>query len=561
MAQLRSTPTGSGPALRVRTGRRRSFAALAAGALLATLATTTPSLLSGSGASAATVVQGKTWYDLNRNGVQDTNTNAQTNETAIAGVPVLVTAVGGQTEATTSGTDGTWTVTMSADGPYRVEFGQFPQPCPAIALPCVVTGRSVGGTTVQFPGTGQATVNLGVFAKFNGLGSLEALTENAAVEIGDRVWADTNANGIQDPGEPGIPGVTVKIDGQFGNTGFDAKITDTNGNYLFTGLQSNLTYRVTIDSTQPTLAGYTLTTGGQGNRAIDSNPTALDTNGLAIADVPLRKAAENDHTFDFGWVPPVRTGGLGDRVWLDTNTDGIQDDGEPGIEGAIVKLLDTDGNPVAEQTTNQNGLYLFADLNPAAHYIIECQAPPQLEGIVVRSPANQASNDETDSDADPTTGRTGLNTIPTGTNNLSADCGWFVHTPPTTEPPSTLPPPTEPPSTTPPSTTPPSTTPPTTTPQTIPPQTIPPTTAAPTTTTPPTTTPPTTAPPTTTPPTVMNTVMTAPPPTLPPLPPLPPETPTYTGSESTQRALLALSMLLVGIGLLGLTRHRRPTAK
>ena len=65
-------------------------------------------------------------------------------------------------------------------------------------------------------------------------------------------------------------------------------------------------------------------------------------------------------------------------------------------------------------------------------------------------------------------------------------------------------------------------------------------------------------PPTTAPPTVMNTVVTAPPATAAPLPPPPEvETPSYTGSESTQRALLALSMLLVGFGLFGLARSRR----
>ncbi len=431
MAQLRPTSTGSGPTDRVSPGQRRSFAALAAGTLLATGVTVAPSLLSSSGASAATVLQGKTWYDLNKNGVQDTTNNAQTNETVIAGVPVFVTATDGSTGTAVSSANGTWSVTMQANGPYRVEFGQFPQPCPTgVPLPCVVRGRSVGGTTVQFPGTGQTTVNLGVFAKFSGLGSLEALTAGSTVEVGDRVWEDTNANGIQDPGEPGIAGVTVNLIDSFpGNPTGATTTTDADGYYLFTNVQDNLTYTITVDSADPKLAGYTLTTGGQGNRAIDSDPTGLDPQGLAVANVPLRNPHENDHTFDFGWVPPVRKGGLGDRVWLDTNANGIQDEGEKGIEGAIVKLLDNNGNPIADQPqqlTDNNGLYLFTNLNPAAQYIIDCQAPPALEGVVVRSPVNQGTNDETDSDADVATGRTGPNAITAGTNNLSVDCGWYV---------------------------------------------------------------------------------------------------------------------------------------
>ena len=35
--------------------------------------------------------------------------------------------------------------------------------------------------------------------------------KDASASVGDRVWTDTNANGSQDTGEPGINGVTVKL--------------------------------------------------------------------------------------------------------------------------------------------------------------------------------------------------------------------------------------------------------------------------------------------------------------------------------------------------------------
>ena len=31
--------------------------------------------------------------------------------------------------------------------------------------------------------------------------------------LGDYVWEDVNANGVQDPTEPGIPGVTITLTG------------------------------------------------------------------------------------------------------------------------------------------------------------------------------------------------------------------------------------------------------------------------------------------------------------------------------------------------------------
>ena len=117
MSKLTPTSTGPSPTDRVKSGRRKSIAALAAGTLLATGVTLAPSLLSFTGASAATVLQGKTYYDLNKNGVQDTTNDPSTNETAIVGVPVTVTAPNGTVGSTTSGDNGAWTVTMSADGP------------------------------------------------------------------------------------------------------------------------------------------------------------------------------------------------------------------------------------------------------------------------------------------------------------------------------------------------------------------------------------------------------------------------------------------------------------
>ncbi|MBK9436930.1 MAG: hypothetical protein IPN51_02890 [Chloracidobacterium sp.] len=49
------------------------------------------------------------------------------------------------------------------------------------------------------------------FGKANGLGSMAAMCSAAPIEIGNRVFRDTNNNGVQDPGENGIAGVTVRL--------------------------------------------------------------------------------------------------------------------------------------------------------------------------------------------------------------------------------------------------------------------------------------------------------------------------------------------------------------
>ena len=56
--------------------------------------------------------------------------------------------------------------------------------------------------------------------------------------IGDRVWSDVDGDGVQDPGEPGIPGVLVVlervVDGK--QVEVTSTVTDASGNYLFDDL-------------------------------------------------------------------------------------------------------------------------------------------------------------------------------------------------------------------------------------------------------------------------------------------------------------------------------------
>ena len=77
--------------------------------------------------------------------------------------------------------------------------------------------------------------------------------------IGDLVWCDDNNNGVYDAGEPGIPGVTVRllsagVDGMFG-TGddySDSTVTDADGHYLFDDVPTGVACRFWVDlSTLP----------------------------------------------------------------------------------------------------------------------------------------------------------------------------------------------------------------------------------------------------------------------------------------------------------------------
>jgi hypothetical protein len=62
--------------------------------------------------------------------------------------------------------------------------------------------------------------------------------------IGDRVWHDLNNNGIQDAGEPGLPGLSVELRSSTGLL-LSTATTDLNGQYIFLHLPSG-TYNVVI---------------------------------------------------------------------------------------------------------------------------------------------------------------------------------------------------------------------------------------------------------------------------------------------------------------------------
>jgi uncharacterized repeat protein (TIGR01451 family) len=71
---------------------------------------------------------------------------------------------------------------------------------------------------------------------------------------------------------------------------------------------------------------------------------------------------------------PSNTGSIGDTVFNDRNSNGRQDQGEPGIPGATLILRDTNGQEISRTTTNDNGIYGFTGL-PIGNYTVESLRP------------------------------------------------------------------------------------------------------------------------------------------------------------------------------------------
>lgn len=204
--------------------------------------------------------------------------------------------------------------------------------------------------------------------------------------IGDFVWLDTNRNGVQDPGEPGIAGVEVQLR-HTDNTLIRSVLTDAQGYYSFTGHDDPPMCEVPYVISVVTPGSLAPTAAGAGTSETDSdNPAGT----LVVAsDTDFDKFAEN-LTIDFGFVQPIEcNAAIGDLVFLDANGDGIQNAGDSGLPNIVLTLSGTS----LTATTGSGGRYAFRNLCPGTYTV--CTDP--LVGFTT-SPANQGTDDAIDSD-------------------------------------------------------------------------------------------------------------------------------------------------------------------
>ena len=230
--------------------------------------------------------------------------------------------------------------------------------------------------------------------------------------IGDYVWDDTNADGVQDPTESGIEGVIVNVLDIDGNiVGTDT--TDVDGYYYIDELPPG-EYQVQF-ITDDIATEYDPSPQDQGSDdTIDSD---ADEDGFTVFTEIL--SGEIDTTWDAGFYEPAS---ISNFVWEDTNGDGIQDAGEPGIEGIIVNVLDTDGNIVGSDTTDANGEYIVGDL-PPGDYQVQFLTD-DITGDYIPSPQDTGGDDAVDSDID-ADGLTIFTTLDPGENDPNWDAGFY----------------------------------------------------------------------------------------------------------------------------------------
>ncbi|MFZ4812086.1 MAG: SdrD B-like domain-containing protein [Ilumatobacteraceae bacterium] len=177
-----------------------------------------------------------------------------------------------------------------------------------------------------------------------------------AGSIGDRLWYDIDADGIQDADEPGIAGanITVTWRGPDGVAGggddviYPIVVTDANGAYSVTSLPAG-NFTVTVTALDP-----------------DFTPS-FDVDGIGTprtATVTLAPA-QNRTDVDFGETVLFT---LGDLVFVDLDKNGRYGAGDRAVpDGTVVQIHNATTGTIVATTTATSGRYLATGL-PGGDY-------------------------------------------------------------------------------------------------------------------------------------------------------------------------------------------------
>ncbi len=331
-------------------------------------------------AEATAIIGDCVWSDFNNNGMHDTG------EVGLPGVHMsLATGPGPDltwgtpdddiTSTMTTDANGEYFFTGVAPGSYRVLAGTGPDGVLGTADDELGTHTPTVGPQSQ---GSRVSTDIAADAADN-INYIDFGFRNASDNyLTERFWLDMDNDGVLDPGEPGMDGVTVNIFNSLGVM-IGSGTTDANGSVLFAGLADG-TYTVRVEDAYGRLQGFGATT-----------PAAtVGQATIVISGAPVSAT-------DFGYNAP---GVIGDLIWSDTNSNGSRDAGEAGIAGINVYLYaDTNGNgifdpgtdlQVATTQSDGSGYYHF-DVTQPGRYFVSVPSQSGLTGATLTTVDDEAA--------------------------------------------------------------------------------------------------------------------------------------------------------------------------
>ncbi|HSU35466.1 MAG TPA: SdrD B-like domain-containing protein [Propionibacteriaceae bacterium] len=349
------------------------------------------------------------WRDADRSGVH------QEGESAVSRISVqLLNSDGEVVESTVSSSTGRYVFDDLAAGTYSIRFAGVPAgsrltPPRAGDNPDEDSDPDYTGMTPPFtldvgePGVRRSTEADQVDAAYIN-SSIDAGITALRYAVGNRVWHDLNADGLQQAGEPPASATVSLLRGQ---KVVASMVTDDQGHYRFANLPEG-TYTVVFSGLPQHRAFTARDVGSDADRDSDADPKTGASQPFSLrsgaanlvpaSDLDMASADFVDPTISAGLVGVYS---LGDTVWQDGNGNGVLDLGDIGVPEVAVQLLHPDGRILRRTVTSGTGRFTFDGL-PAGTYRVQFGQPPNgLRFTSERAGANPA----VDSDADPN-GRT-----------------------------------------------------------------------------------------------------------------------------------------------------------
>ena len=349
----------------------------------------------------------RVWYDENRNGIQD----AEEKNKNVANVGVKLykedgTLVG-ETKTNSAGlyefkdlSAGRYYVIFDIPQTYKVTSKREGSNRSSDSNADTTTGKT--DIIVLKAGINDPTIDMGLY--------------HDAAKVGDRVWYDSNKNGIQDNNEnDGVGDVVVKLYRVGGDQPVAETKTSATGIYLFDNVTPGEYY---LEFVAP--AAYTITDKDKGN---DDNKDSDVSKDGKTANFTLESGTQNS-TVDMGLYQNMVS--LGDRVWIDTNSDGLQNIGEKGVKDVNVTIHSENSEFVKSVLTDENGNYLFSHLS-AGEYSLEFNHLPKGY-LITKKDVSGNDKDANDSDVflnDDKKLVTEATLLIPGENDLSWDMGIY----------------------------------------------------------------------------------------------------------------------------------------
>ncbi|MBX2874496.1 MAG: hypothetical protein KTR30_20405, partial [Saprospiraceae bacterium] len=207
-------------------------------------------------------------------------------------------------------------------------------------------------------------------------------------------WDDQDGDGKQDSEEPPLSGVPVAIIDHASDTTLQQGTTQMDGTITFSVPDISPSQQIKLLFEEKPRHRFTLKDQGN-NDNIDSDVSRSNgyTKTFTVDSDGITKQ------YDAGlWAP----GEVKATVWDDLDGDGKQDEGEPGLAGATVELLESDGTFISSTSSNSNGLATFTDVPADRAVKLKFPELPNLSF----TKKDQGNNDNIDSDANRSNGLT-----------------------------------------------------------------------------------------------------------------------------------------------------------